>query len=375
MDLERRVILSGIYEGKRARSQTADENSSPNFMISEERPKSLNCKAPKENRPSVRKSKSMDHHFFKSLKGDAEFPKLTEESEAKRFFIPKKKEEDLQSSLDEKEETIRKLKKQLKALKEGTSRSNTEKDDSNSSISLENENKVLREENQFLKQDLQRLSVHSMENLELVTKINELEKSLKDVHVHQPKEYVTITGMHEICENFLWLGDRFAAADTQVLKKLGITYLLTLYGTHEHEYSEPVKALCIPLCDFGNSDLGLVLKRCFAFIDEAKAKKQKILVHCAAGINRSPTIVIAYLMRVNQWKYRQAFDYVQDRRWFINPAPLYRKQLRMYEEVLFGRSQQIENIKSNTKQQSSFSLSGILTFWFGSTGASRPLLF
>jgi len=120
--------------------------------------------------------------------------------------------------------------------------------------------------------------------------------------------------------------------------------------------------------------LGSVLKRCFAFIEEAKAKKQKILIHCAAGINRSPSIVIAYLMKSNQWKYQQAFDFVQDKRWFINPAPLYRGQLQQYEEILFNR-RDVEKLKNESKSSNSFSLSGILTFWFGSASVSRPLLF
>jgi len=181
--------------------------------------------------------------------------------------------------------------------------------------------------------------------------------------------------MHEILENFLWLGDRFAANDTAVLKKLGITYLLTLYGTHEHEYSTPVKARCIPLCDDGSTDLGSVLKRCFEFIDEAKAKNQKILIHCVAGINRSPSIVIAYLMKTNQWKYRESLDFVQNKRWFIDPAPPYRMQLKQYEKALFEENKIFPESLVQSSEKKGFTLASILSFWFNPSGISRPVIF
>jgi protein-tyrosine phosphatase len=35
----------------------------------------------------------------------------------------------------------------------------------------------------------------------------------------------------------------------------------------------------------------------FEYIDSALSKKESILVHCAAGASRSPTIIIAYLIK------------------------------------------------------------------------------
>jgi len=231
-------------------------------------------------------------------------------------------------------------------------------------------------ENNELKQDVKRLSTHYTQNSSLQEKVEELQHSMKQLSIQSlssSPSYICITGMHEILENFLWLGDRFAASETKVLKQLGVSYMLTLYGTHEHEYLTPIRTRCIPLSDDGSTDLGPVLKRCFEFIDEAKLKKQKILIHCAAGINRSPSIVIAYLMRTNNMKYQEAFDFVQSKRWFIDPSPPYRLQLQQYEKIISeNKTSEVETLKSDE----GFSLMSLLTFWFSPpSGLSRPLIF
>jgi len=241
---------------------------------------------------------------------------------------------------------------------------------------LEEENKILMKENNELKEDVKRLSTHYTQNSSLQEKVEELQHSMKQLSIQSlssSPSYICITGMHEILENFLWLGDRFAASETKVLKQLGISYMLTLYGTHEHEYLTPIRTRCIPLNDDGSSDLGPVLKRCFEFIDEAKLKKQKILIHCAAGINRSPSIVIAYLMRTNNMRYQDAFDFVQNKRWFIDPSPPYRLQLQQYEKIISeNKTTEVETLKS----EEGFSLLSLLTFWFSPpSGLSRPLIF
>jgi protein-tyrosine phosphatase len=72
-------------------------------------------------------------------------------------------------------------------------------------------------------------------------------------------------------------------------------------------------------------------------------------VHCAAGVSRSATIVIAYtisfkisietlviclfgsyVMKKHQWDYETAFDFVQKRRPIVYPNEGFIKQLKVY---------------------------------------------
>lgn len=54
------------------------------------------------------------------------------------------------------------------------------------------------------------------------------------------------------------------------------------------------------------------------------------------GVNRSATIVLAYLMAREQWRLRQAYYWVKTRRKQISPHEGYWKQLQTLEMKLFG---------------------------------------
>jgi dual specificity MAP kinase phosphatase len=53
----------------------------------------------------------------------------------------------------------------------------------------------------------------------------------------------------------------------------------------------------------------------------------KVLIHCYAGVSRSATITIAYLMQELGMPYSEAMKYVKSKRYFINPNDGFRRQL------------------------------------------------
>jgi protein-tyrosine phosphatase len=66
-------------------------------------------------------------------------------------------------------------------------------------------------------------------------------------------------------------------------------------------------------------------------INDAVSKNKNIIVHCAAGMSRSATLVIAYLMIENRWKYEETYDFVKKRRPIIDPNIGFVKQLKALE--------------------------------------------
>jgi protein-tyrosine phosphatase len=53
----------------------------------------------------------------------------------------------------------------------------------------------------------------------------------------------------------------------------------------------------------------------------------RVFVHCFAGVSRSATIVIAYLMKEHGLSFNSAIKFVKSKRPQINPNDGFRKQL------------------------------------------------
>jgi dual specificity phosphatase 12 len=67
-------------------------------------------------------------------------------------------------------------------------------------------------------------------------------------------------------------------------------------------------------------------------------KRGRTLIHCAAGISRSPTILAAYLMRKDKVTHRQALRRIAKKRPCISPNPGFIEQLKQFEDDLKQKS-------------------------------------
>lgn len=62
-----------------------------------------------------------------------------------------------------------------------------------------------------------------------------------------------------------------------------------------------------------------------------------MLVHCFAGVSRSATIVIAYLMQEHGLAYRDALAFVKQKRNHIHPNEGFKRQLQSFQRELGSR--------------------------------------
>ena len=63
-------------------------------------------------------------------------------------------------------------------------------------------------------------------------------------------------------------------------------------------------------------------------------KTTNVLVHCFAGVSRSATTVIAYLMKFHNMSFSKAFDLCRIKRRIINPNNGFVRQLYNFERQL-----------------------------------------
>ncbi|CAF0730379.1 unnamed protein product, partial [Brachionus calyciflorus] len=117
---------------------------------------------------------------------------------------------------------------------------------------------------------------------------------------------------------FLYLGGASVNQDPNLVNYYGITHILNLayeITPNMHLYrNRNIQYKHIRADDALNYNIRNHFEEAFEMIDDARRTNGKILVHCAMGISRSATIVIAYLINRYDMSLNEAFDFVKSRR-------------------------------------------------------------
>ena len=73
-------------------------------------------------------------------------------------------------------------------------------------------------------------------------------------------------------------------------------------------------------------------------IHEVSKRGGHVLVHCVAGVSRSSSLCIAYLIKYKRMTLRQAYYHVKQRRPIIRPNVGFFRQLIDYEKKILGKA-------------------------------------
>ncbi|XP_038148195.1 uncharacterized protein si:dkey-175m17.7 [Cyprinodon tularosa] len=134
---------------------------------------------------------------------------------------------------------------------------------------------------------------------------------------------------------FLFLGNERDAQDLDLLLRLNIGYVVNV-TTHLPLYhiNLGLRYKRLPATDNSKQNLRQYFEEVFEFIEEAYQSGQGVLVHCQAGVSRSATIVIAYLMKHTLMTMTDAYKYVRSRRPVVSPNLNFMGQLLEFERDL-----------------------------------------
>ena len=111
--------------------------------------------------------------------------------------------------------------------------------------------------------------------------------------------------------------------DIDRLRREGVTAVLNVqtdddmgywgvnWNRMESHYREAgIEVRRVPVQDFSKDDLRRQLPKCVDVLDELLREGRTVYVHCNMGINRSPSIAIAYLYWIQGWELEKATDHV-----------------------------------------------------------------
>lgn len=138
-------------------------------------------------------------------------------------------------------------------------------------------------------------------------------------------------GMNKVVDG-LYLGNIRDSENRESLSKNGITHILSVYNNAKPVY-EDMTYLCIHAADASTQNLLQHFKECIGFIHECRLNGGACLVHCLAGVSRSTTMVVAYLMTVTHYSWEECLTAVKAVRSFVGPNYGFQQQLQEYQNT------------------------------------------
>ncbi|CAJ0569449.1 unnamed protein product, partial [Mesorhabditis spiculigera] len=135
---------------------------------------------------------------------------------------------------------------------------------------------------------------------------------------------------------YLYLGDAKTAGNKELLDSYGIHYVVNVTSNLENFFEDDkrFRYLRIPVDDNASFNLIQFFPEAISFIEEAEREREGCLVHCLAGISRSVTICLAFLMFTRKCTLEEAYDVVLGQNASIAPNFHFMGQLNDYEHLL-----------------------------------------
>lgn len=151
----------------------------------------------------------------------------------------------------------------------------------------------------------------------------------------------------------LFLGNASTSEDSEALSRHSIEYILNVTADlpNVFEDSGSIKYMKIPIADHWKENLASFFPKAIEFIDEARGNEKGVLVHCLAGVSRSVTITVAYLMYKLSLNLNDAFNMVRARKSNIAPNFHFMQQLHNFEHELARSPKDAPNPSEGTEGQ------------------------
>ncbi|XP_052754932.1 dual specificity protein phosphatase 22 isoform X1 [Galleria mellonella] len=136
-------------------------------------------------------------------------------------------------------------------------------------------------------------------------------------------------GMNKVLHG-LYVGNYRDSKDPVQLEKYKITHILSIHDAARRLHADK-HYLCIMASDSPDQNLTQYFSLCNDFIHAARLRDGNVLIHCLAGMSRSVTVAVAYIMSVTPLTWREALKVVRAGRAVANPNFGFQRQLQDFE--------------------------------------------
>lgn len=171
---------------------------------------------------------------------------------------------------------------------------------------------------------------------------SEIDSTEDDLSVSKYKVIIKsyITSYNKIEPYDLWIGDAKSGLDENFILNEKITVIIDVGSfnnikfDNKNPYADTITYKRINILDRPYEKIIIHFDELISLIEKSLDNKQKVLVHCQAGISRSASIVIAYIMYKKDINHKDALKYVRKYRKIVNPNHGFVEQLEYFEKYI-----------------------------------------
>jgi len=145
--------------------------------------------------------------------------------------------------------------------------------------------------------------------------------------------YETMDDSPMMVQPGLYIGSFMAEQNKPSLQKAGVTHILQVAEGMQPSHPDDFQYQMIHVQDVPSEDLVAHFSKAFDFIDQAQSKQGAVLVHCVAGVSRSASVVIGYMMWKHGISYDEAFRRLHEVRPWVMPNEGFQQQLKELERL------------------------------------------
>mmetsp|Transcript_37500 Transcript_37500/g.38926 ORF Transcript_37500/g.38926 Transcript_37500/m.38926 type:complete len:199 (+) Transcript_37500:1-597(+) len=136
----------------------------------------------------------------------------------------------------------------------------------------------------------------------------------------------------------LFLGNRDASYDSSILDKHGIQTIFIAGEELKESFPGKYKYYKYDIKDSEKENCISYFKTFCITCDEENKKENNVFIHCSAGVSRSSSLVISYIIYSMKKSFEEAYDWVKSKRPCIKPNKSFIKQLKVFEKESLSES-------------------------------------
>ena len=191
--------------------------------------------------------------------------------------------------------------------------------------------------------NLNQVENQAQQNMNQIPKYNRIKMNLKEELNMDNNEIKKDEDYNEIIKDFLYISGYKTASTASDLQNMKITNIINCSGDLCENLSfSGINYLTLNIRDNVSENIECLFFKCINYINEAKEKQGRVLIHCYKGVSRSVSILISYLIYLYKWTYDEAFDFVQSKRSIANPNIGFYLQLKTFHKRITLETDRLE---------------------------------